>query len=69
MINTLKKWTPLTFDAFTDYRVGGMELSAKGKLVIQKMIKGQECNFESSNLSKREWNELMETFGFNEKIF
>ena len=68
MTNTLKKWTPITFDAFTDYRVGAMELSAKGKLVIQKMIKGQDYNFESSNLSKREWNELMESFGFKEKI-
>ena len=52
-----------------DYRVGGMELSAKSKSVIQKMIKGQHCTFEMSKLSKREWNELMESFGFIEKIF
>ncbi len=58
----------ITFDAFMDYRVGGMELSAKGKVVIQKMLKGQECDLKSSNLSKREWNELMESFGFKEKI-
>jgi len=45
-----------------------MELSAKGKTVIQKMIKGENCNFETSALSKREWNELMESFGFKEKI-
>ena len=51
-----------------DYRVGGMELSAKGKVVIQKMLKGQKCDFENSNLSKREWNELMDSFGFKEKI-
>ena len=35
---------------------------------IQKMIKGQPCDFETSKLSKREWNELMESFGFKEKI-
>ena len=68
MIGTLKKWVPITFDAFMDYRVGGMELSAKGKTVIQKMLKGENCNFETSSLSKREWNELMESFGFKEKI-
>ena len=68
MIDALKRWTPITFDAFMDYRVGGMELSAKGKVVIQKMLKGQKCDLESSNLSKREWNELMESFGFKEKI-
>ena len=68
MTDTLKRWVPITFDSFMDYRVGGMELSAKGKLVIQKMIKGQSCDFETSKLSKREWNELMESFGFKEKI-
>ena len=68
MIDTLKRWVPITFDAFMDYRVGAMELSAKGKVVIQKMLKGQKCDLESSNLSKREWNELMESFGFKEKI-
>ena len=68
MIDSLKRWAPITFDAFMDYRVGGMELSAKGKVVIQKMLKGQKCDLESSNLSKREWNELMESFGFKEKI-
>ena len=68
MIDSLKRWAPVTFDAFMDYRVGGMELSAKGKIVIQKMLKGQKCDLESCNLSKREWNELMESFGFKEKI-
>ncbi len=69
MINSLKRWVPITFEAFKDYRVGGMELSAKSKSVIQKMIKGQKYDFESSKLSKREWNELMESLGFTEKIF
>jgi len=68
MINSLKRWTPITFDAFMDYRVGGMELSAKGKKVIQKMLKGEKCDLENSKLSKREWNELMESLGFKEKI-
>ena len=68
MLETVKKWVPTTYDAFIDYRVGGMELSAKGKLVIQKMIKGEKCDIKSSGLSKREWNELMDSFGFKEKI-
>ena len=32
MLDTLKKWVPITFEAFMDYRVGGTEVSAKGKL-------------------------------------
>ena len=68
MMNTVKKWVPTTYDAFTDYRVGGMELSAKGKIVIQKMIKGEKCDIDSSGLSKREWNELMNSFGFKQNL-
>ena len=68
MLKTVKKWVPIAYEAFVDYRVGGLELSSKSKLVIEKMIKGQTCNFENSNLSKREWNELMESFGSKEKI-
>ena len=68
MIDTLKRWVPITYEAFMDYRVGGMELSSKGKSVISKMIKGENCDFENSKLSKREWNELMESFGFKEKM-
>ena len=68
MIDSLKRWVPTTYDAFADYRIGGMELSAKGKSVILKMLKGESCDHESSKLSKREWNELMDSFGFKEKM-
>ena len=36
--------------------------------LIQKLIKGEKVSLEQSGLSKREWNELMESFGFKEKI-
>jgi thymidylate synthase (FAD) len=68
MIDSLKRWVPITYEAFMDYRVGGTELSSKGKFVISKMIKGEDCGFENSKLSKREWNELMQSFGFKEKM-
>jgi thymidylate synthase (FAD) len=51
-----------------DYRVGGTEVSAKGKLIIQKLIKGEEVNLENSYLSKREWNELMIAFDLKDKL-
>ena len=68
MLDTLKKWVPITYEAFMDYRVGGTEVSAKGKLVIQKLIKGEEVSIEQSGLSKREWNELMEAFDLKNKL-
>ena len=68
MLDTLKKWVPITFEAFMDYRVGGTEVSAKGKLIIQKLIKGENISIEESGLSKREWNELMESFNLKDKL-
>ena len=32
------------------------------------MAKGEKVTYESSGLSKREWNELMTSFEFTEKI-
>ena len=68
MLETVKKWVPITHAAFLDYRVGAVHVSAKGKKVIQLMAKGEKVDYESSGLSKREWNELMSSFEFNEKI-
>ena len=68
MLDTLKKWAPITYDAFMDYRVGGTEVSAKGKIIIQKLIKGEKVNVDSSGLSKREWNELMIAFDIKDKL-
>ena len=68
MLDTLKKWVPITYEAFMDYRVGGTEISSKGKIILQKLIKGEEVNVDQSGLSKREWNELMSDFDLKEKI-
>ena len=68
MLDTVKKWVPITYVAFMDYRVGGTEVSAKGKAVIQKLIKGEKISIEQSGLSKREWNELMISFDLKDKL-
>ena len=67
MLDTLKRWVPVTYEAFLDYRVGGTEVSSKGKKVLKKLISGDIIDLESSGLSKREWNELMEAFEIKDK--
>ena len=59
MLDTVKKWVPVAHSAFLDYRVGAAEISAKGLSIIKNLIDGKKVNFEDSQLSKREWNELM----------
>ena len=68
MLNTLKRWVPITYDAFMDYRVGGTEISSKGKEIIKKLIKGEKISIEETDLSKREWNELMLAFSLKDKL-
>ena len=68
MLDTVKKWVPITYEAFMDYRVGGTEVSAKGKTIIQKIIKGENVDLESSGMSKREWNEIMTTFDLTDYL-
>ncbi len=60
MLDTVKRWVPITYQAFMDYRVGAAEISSKGLKVIKSMILGKKVEQEESGLSKREWNELME---------
>ena len=67
MLDTLKRWVPITYDAFIDYRVGGTEVSSKGKKVLKKLINGENVSIDESGLSKREWNELMISFNLQDK--
>ena len=59
MLETVKRWAPLTFEAFMDFRMGGAQLSAKGLEVVERLIAGKSVEQEDSGLSKREWRELM----------
>ena len=69
MLETVKKWVPITHAAFLDYRVGAANISSKGLKIIRSMLKEKKViNFEESGLSKREWNELMETLHLKEKL-
>ena len=68
MLETVKKWVPMTHSAFLDYRVGAAHLSSKGLKIIKSMLSGKEVKFEDSGLGKREWNELMETLELKNKL-
>ncbi len=62
MLDIVKKWVPLTYEAFEDYRIGGTELSAKEVNLMRKLLKGEKISFEEEGLSKREWSELQRKF-------
>ena len=59
IMETVKRWCPITYDAFIDHRINSVTLSGKAIQVIKKMIDGVSIEQEESGLSKREWRELM----------
>ena len=65
MLDIVKRWVPLTYAAFEDYRIGGTELSAKEITLMKKLLKGEEVSYEEEGLSKREWSELQKKFDIN----
>ena len=66
MMETLRRWCPITFQSFSDHRVEGVTLSGKAIKVVKKLISGAHINQEESGMSKREWRELMEVIGCSE---
>jgi thymidylate synthase (FAD) len=63
MLDIVKAWVPYTFEAFEEYMLHGAHLSRKGIEAVKQMIKGQSVTQESSNMTKREWGELMKVLG------
>ena len=59
LIDLLKKWVPITYKAFCSYKLNSADLSQEALEVIKKMIKGKKVKRENTNLSKREWDELI----------
>ncbi len=59
MLDVLKRWTPLTYEAFEQHRLNAVTLSRGALGVMKRMMKGEAVSVETSGLGKREWAELM----------
>jgi thymidylate synthase (FAD) len=63
MLATIKAWVPAAYEAFLDYRLGAVTLSAQMLAVLKRMLSGEAVDQAVSGLSKREWSEMMEYLG------
>ncbi|WP_264731572.1 FAD-dependent thymidylate synthase [Wolbachia endosymbiont (group A) of Sphaerophoria taeniata] len=59
MLDIMKKWVPLAYNAFVEYCLESACISRTGLEIIRKLIKGENVTREESNIGKREWDELM----------
>ena len=60
----VKKWVPHTYSAFKEFQLESYNLSKTAIEVIKKKLQGKKISYEKSGLSKREWAELTNKFGF-----
>ncbi len=63
MLDTVRRWVPLVYDAFTQHRLGGAHFSAAALAVVRRLVAGETVTQGQSGLSKREWAELMQALG------
>jgi thymidylate synthase (FAD) len=60
MMESLRRWVPLTHEAFVEHRLGAVQLSRRGIETVRRMLKGERVEQAESGMSAREWRELME---------
>ena len=58
MVAILKRWVPLTAEAFEQHRLRAVTLSKGALSVVRRMLAGETVTLENSGLGKREWTEL-----------
>ncbi|MBM3517169.1 MAG: FAD-dependent thymidylate synthase [Alphaproteobacteria bacterium] len=63
MLETVKRWVPLAYEAFLEYRLGAALLSATGLKVVRRLLAGEALTQAESGLSPREWRELLALLG------
>src|SRR5690606_1547744 len=52
MCGIVRDWVPFAYAAFEDYRLGGVQLSAKGVEALKRRLAGEAVTQENSGMSK-----------------
>ncbi|MDC3091706.1 FAD-dependent thymidylate synthase, partial [Rickettsiales bacterium] len=60
ILDILKRWVPLTYDAFINYRMEGFSLSSEGVNFLKSIIKNEK--FDKKKISQREIDEIKKKF-------
>src|SRR5580698_6011970 len=63
MLRSVQAWVPIAYQAFLDYRLGAVTLSAQMLAVVRRMLAGEALTQQDSGLNRREWAELMAALG------
>ena len=58
ILKIISDWVPIACSAFKDYRLDSVNLSKRSVECIKAMLNGNRVTFESSGMSKGEWQEF-----------
>lgn len=59
ILDVLKKWVPLTYEAFREHRLDAATFSGEGVKALRRMLSGEKVEQSDTAMSKREWDEFM----------
>lgn len=65
MLDVVRRWVPKTFDAFLEYRLNSVSLSASATDMVRRALAGEKPSFETSGLTRREWDEVAARLGIS----
>ncbi len=63
MLDVVRRWVPTTYEAFLEYRLGSLSLSATAIEMVRRALAGEMPTFETSGLNRREWDEVADRLG------
>ncbi|MBN8808440.1 MAG: FAD-dependent thymidylate synthase [Sphingomonas sp.] len=63
MLDIVKRWVPMAYEAFVEYQMNTVSLSATAADIVRRALSGEAISFETSGLSRREWDELDAALG------
>ncbi|MDW9590535.1 FAD-dependent thymidylate synthase [Sinorhizobium meliloti] len=59
ILDILKKWVPLTYEAFREHRLEAATFSGEALKALRRMLAGERIEQVDTAMSKREWDEFL----------
>lgn len=63
MCDITRDWVPAAFNAFQDYRMNAVNLSAQAADALRRRLAGEVVTQENSGMGAREWREFQQVWG------
>ena len=62
ILEIVRRWVPITHEAFLEYQLNSVTLSATAVQLVRQLLRGQALRSEDVGLSKGEWEDLSRIF-------